>query len=558
MTAEVIVMRRLGVHRFAVLVLGLATAVPSAVARHGHAPAPGRRPPLYADLGDHRHPVTTKSAAAQRYFDQGLRLVYAFNHDEAVRAFREAARLDPGCAMAWWGIAFASGPNYNMPIDEERDRTAREAMEKATALAPSASPAERDYIEALARRYARPSGADRKELDRAYADAMRAVARRHPDDLDAATLFAESLMVLRPWDLWTRDGTQQPGTEEIVATLEGVIRRDPRHPGANHYYIHAVEASPHPERALGSAARLEGLAPGAGHLVHMPAHVYMRVGRYGDAAESNRRAIAVDEAYIARERPQSVYPMMYYPHNIHFLWAAASMQGRSREALQAARKLAEHTSPEALREMPMLELFAPTPLFALARFGRWEALLAEPAPPEEFPVVAGIWHYTRGLALAATSRLDDAAREQGEVERLAAAVPEDRIIGDNQPARRHLELAAADLAGEIAARRGRTDEAVRRLEEAVRMEDELPYTEPPAWWRPTRQVLGAVLLDAGRSADAEAVYREDLRRNPENGWSLRGLGRSLRERKPEEAAAVDARFRKAWAQADVQLEASRL
>jgi tetratricopeptide (TPR) repeat protein len=538
--------------------MALTSPVIHAASEHGgHAPQPASPPPLLDGLGSHSHPVTTVNAAAQRYFDQGLRLVYGFNHDEAIRAFREAARLDPECAMAWWGIAFAAGPNYNLPIDEGRDRMAREAMARAIALAPRASAADRDYIGALAKRYARPSGPDRKQLDRDYADAMRAVVRKHPEDLDAATLFAESLMVLRPWDLWTADGKPRPGTAKIVATLEAVIAKDPKHPGANHYYIHAVEASPHPERALASADRLGGLAPAAGHLVHMPAHIYIRVGRYADAAEANRRAIVADERYLEGEDPRGVYPLMYYPHNIHFLWSAASMQGRSAESIAAARKLAAQLSPEALREMPMLELFAPTPLFALVRFGRWDEVLAAPEPGEEFQVVSGMWHYTRGLALAATGKLDEAQHEQEAVARLAAAVQADRIIGDNQPAKRHLELAAAELAADIAMRRGRTDEAVRRLTEAVRLEDQLPYTEPPAWWRPTRHVLGAVLLDAGRRADAEAVYREDLRRNPENGWALLGLSRSLRERSPSEAAAVEARFRKAWANADVQILASR-
>lgn len=540
------------------LVLFLLAFEVHAAGEHGeHAPPAATRPPLLDGLGRHTHPITTTSPEAQRYFDQGLMLVYGFNHDEAIRTFREAARLDPASAMAWWGIAFAAGPNYNLPIDDARDAMARDAMAKAVALAPKASSAERAYVAALEKRYARPSGADRTVLDRAYADAMRAVARNHPDDLDAATLFAESLMVLRPWDLWTAGGKPQPGTTEIVETLERVLAKDPQHPGANHYYIHAVEASPNPGKATASAQRLPDLAPAAGHLVHMPAHVYMRVGRYADAAEANRRAIAADERYIAAEKPAGVYPLMYYPHNIHFLWSAASMEGRSAEAIAAARKLTAQLSPEALRAMPMLELFAATPLLALARFGRWDEVLGAPAPGDEFVVVSGMWHYTRGLGFASAGKLDDARREQAEVERLARTVPADRIIGDNQPARRHLELAATELAGDIAARQGRTDDAVRRLEEAVRLEDQLPYTEPPPWWRPVRHVLGAVLLDAGRPADAEAVYREDLRRNPENGWALYGLSHSLRARNPAASAAVDQRFHAAWTNADVKLTASR-
>jgi tetratricopeptide (TPR) repeat protein len=541
-----------------VLALVLVAGAARAAGEHrAHAPGDPAPPPLLDGLGVHHHAVTTTSREAQRYFDQGLRLVYAFNHDEATRAFREAARLDPGCAMAWWGVALAAGPNYNLPIDDARDRVARDAMAQAIALAPKASEPERAYVDALAKRYARPSGTDRKQLDRDYADAMREVARQHPDDLDAATLFAESLMVLRPWDLWTLDGKPQPGTTEIVETLEGVLARDRNHPGANHYYIHAVEASPDPGRALASAERLGKLAPAAGHLVHMPAHVYMRVGRYADAAEANRRAITADERYIARQNGDGVYPQMYYPHNIHFLWSAASMEGRSAEAIAAASKLTAQITPDALRQMPMLELFAPTTLFALARFGRWNELLAVPAPGEEFQVYSGMWHYTRGLALAATGKVDEAGREQARVAKLAKAVAADRVIGDNQPAKRHLELAAVELAGEIAARRGRTDEAVKELQEAVRLEDQLPYTEPPAWWRPTRHVLGAVLLEGGRPVEAEAVYREDLRCNPENGWSLLGLSLSLRDRDPAAAGSADARFRMAWARADMQPQSSR-
>ncbi len=550
-------MRRRVSHRGILLLLALAAPVHAAGEHGDHPPPADSRPPLLEGLGTLHHPVTTTSPEAQRYFDQGLRLIYGFNHDEAIRAFREAARLDPDCAMAWWGVAFAAGPNYNLPIDEARDRLAREAMATAVALAPKAGPAEQDYIAALAKRYARPSGADRKALDRDYAAAMGAVAKKHPADLDAATLHAEALMVLRPWDLWTADGKPQPGTTEIVATLEAVLAKEPDHLGANHYYIHAVEASPDPGKALASAQRLAGLAPAAGHLVHMPSHVYMRVGRYADAAEANRRAIAADERYIAGEEPTGVYPLMYYPHNLHFLWSAASMEGRSAEAIAAGHKLTAQLSPKALREMPMLELFAPTPVLALARFGRWDRVLATTAPGDEFVVATAMWRYTRGLALAATGKLDEAAAEQAEVARLAATVPADRVIGDNQPARRHLELAATELAGDIAARRGKTDEGVRLLEEAVRLEDALPYTEPPPWWRPVRHVLGAVLLEANRPADAEAVYREDLRRNPDNGWALHGLAGSLRERNPEEAAATEARFRRAWERADVQLASSR-
>jgi tetratricopeptide (TPR) repeat protein len=540
-----------------VVALSILFALPAA-AEHQHSGKAAGKVPLFDNLGTHHHAVTTHSPLAQRYFDQGLRLIYAFNHDEAVRAFKEAARLDPNCAMAYWGIGVALGPNYNLTLDDERNKAAYAATQKAVKLSPKASAAERAYIGALAKRYSLATDADRKALDQAYADAMREVAHTYPDDTDAATLYAESLMVLRPWALWTLDGQPQPGTLEIVATLEAVLKKEPMHPGANHYYIHAIEASTQPERGLVAAERLHDLVPGAGHLVHMPSHIYMRTGRYADAAEANTRAIKVDEAYIAAVKPDGVYPMMYYPHNIHFLWAAASMEGRSADAIRAAKEVTKGVSPEMVKEMAMLEYFVPTSLFAQARFGKWNDILAEPAPPADQAYATGVWHYARGLAFAATGRLDDAAKEQQAVAAAAAAMPPDRIIGDNTPPTALLQIATDTLAGEIAARRGQTDEAVKELHEAVRLQDALPYTEPPPWYFPTRQALGAVLLEAGRPAEAEVVYRDDLERNPENGWSLFGLAQALRTRKADaEAADIDARFKKAWSRADVTLTASR-
>jgi len=525
--------------------------------QHEHGSATNSTPPpLFDNLGTHHHPITTTSPQAQRYFDQGLRLIYAFNHDEATRAFKEAARLDPNCAMAYWGIAVSLGPNYNLAVDEGRDRAAYEAIQKALSLASQVSESERAYIEAIAKRHANTPNADRKALDKAYADMMREVARRYPDDLDAATLFAEALMNLRPWDLWTLDGQPQPGTPEIVSTLESVLQRNPDHPGAIHYYIHTVEPSPTPERAEPFADRLAKLVPGAGHLVHMPSHIYMRTGRYNDAVVSNARAAAVDAEYIEKYNIQGVYRMMYYPHNIHFRWSAASMEGRSVEALQVARELMAKTPVEMVREMPPLEFMTPTFLFTLARFGKWDEILKEPAPPEDLQYTTGIWYYVRGLAFVAKGQLDEAAKEQASVVAVAAALPPKKILGDNTPADALLRIAASTLAGEIAARQDQTDEAIRHLEEAVRLQDELPYIEPPPWYYPVRQSLGAVLLSAALPAEAEKVYREDLKRNPENGWSLYGLAQSLRAQKAD-TAAVEQRFQKAWVRADVKLTASR-
>jgi tetratricopeptide (TPR) repeat protein len=517
--------------------------------------APSAPPPIFTDLGTHQHTVSC-TPEAQKYFDQGLRLVYAFNHDEAVRAFNEAARLDPNCAMAYWGVALAMGPNINLPLDAEHATAAHDALQRAIVLAPKASPAEQAYIAALATRYSDDPNADRKALDRAYADAMRQLARSQPDDLDASTLFAESLMDLRPWDLWSLDGQPRPETPEIVATLEAVLQKDPNHPGANHYYIHAIEASPEPEKGLPSAQRLRTLVPGAGHLVHMPAHVYMRTGRYADAADANRQAIAVDERYIGTMQPAGVYPMMYYPHNIHFLWAAATMDGRSSEAMDAARQVATKVPPGMAREMPMVEYFMPTPYFAMVRFGRWEEILAEPAPPDDLIYDTAMWHYARGLAYAATKRFDQAAQEESTLKALAAQIPSDRIVGDNQPAQTLLRLASLSLAGEIAARQGDCERAIPKLEEAVSVQDSLPYMEPAPWYIPQRQALGAVFLQCDRPATAEDVFREDLRRNPGNGWALFGLAQSLRAQGRSDAE-IEAQFRTAWRDADVQLTSAR-
>ncbi|MGE0824427.1 MAG: hypothetical protein AB7G75_03920 [Candidatus Binatia bacterium] len=535
------------------------TSVPVA-AQHQHEVKSSTRTtsvPLFEGLSALHHPVTTSSPKAQQYFDQGLRLIYAFNHDEATRSFKEAVRLDPNCAMAYWGIAFTLGPNYNLPTDPDRAKAAYEAAQKALSLAAAVSESERAYIEAIAKRYAADPEADRAALDKAFADAMREVAKKYPDDPDASTLFAESMMNLRPWDLWTLDGKPQPGTEEIVATLEGVLKKHPNHPGAIHYYIHAVEPSSQPERAVPYAERLAELAPGAGHLVHMPSHIYMRVGRYKDANESNARAAKVDEDYIETHDIQGVYRIMYYPHNVHFQWAAANMEGRSEEALQAARKLVAQMPVEFVKQMPMAEFASPTYLVGLARFGRWREILEQPAPPAELQFTTAIWHYTRGLAFVGTNQVDEATKEQAKLVEIAAATPAERIVGLNLAAQ-ILTLAVKTLAGEIAAYRGHTNDAVKMLEEAVQLQDTLRYEEPPPWYFPVRQSLGAVLLAAGRAADAEKVYREDLQRNPENGWSLFGLGRSLRaQKKDKEAATVEERFRKAWARADVKLTASR-
>ncbi len=545
----------------ALLGVGCSSPPASVTGTHQHAtaaPAANERPPLFTDLGTHRRTITTAMPETQAYFDQGLRLHYGFNHLEAQRAFREAARLDPGCAMCYWGLALTYGSNYNSRADEEREAAARAAIANAKARSAQATDRERALIDAVVTRHARASGADPAERARAYADAMRDVARRFPDDLDAGTLFGDAMMTLRPWNLWTPDGAPQPGTEEIVRTLERVLAADPYHPGALHLYIHAVEASPTPERAAGAADRLAGLMPGAGHMVHMPSHIYFRIGRYADAASVNVQAVQADRAYFATSSPSEMYRMMYHPHNLDFVWHAAGMEGRGAETIRAAREFAATIPVEMVLGMPSMESAPAAPLFALARFGRWDEILREPAPPAALPYVTGAWRYARGLAFAATGRPDDAARELAELEAIRKNVSPKRELGAFKT-QEMLLLASETLAGEIAARRGDGATAARHLTAAVQIQDGHWFMEPPPWYYPVRQSLGTALLVAGRPAEAEVVYREDLKRHRENGWSLFGLAQSLRAQgKSAEAAEVDARYRRAWARADVTLTASRM
>jgi tetratricopeptide (TPR) repeat protein len=514
--------------------------------------------PLLEDLGDHRHAISTDTALAQRYFDQGLTLSFGFNHAASVRAFKEAARLDSDCAMCFWGIALALGPNINTPMGPEAAREAHAAIRRAQELASGATQAERAYIDALATRYSNEPLEDRTPLDRAYATAMRQLHQRYPDDVDAATLFAEALMDLNPWNHWSPEGEPAEDTPEIVRTLESVLERDPGHPGANHYYIHAVEASPNPERAVPAADRLGAAVPGAGHLVHMPSHIYIRVGRYNDALEINRRAAAADEEYFAWCRSRGIYRALYYPHNIHFLWAAAIMEGRSEIALTAARKLVSKISEDQVEEYPFVEDFLPTPMFTLARFGRWDQILGEPRPASKHKYTTAIWHYVRGLAYARKAELERASAEHAQLRAIAEqdAMRELEFFGGT--AQKNLRIASHHLAGEIAAHRGNFDSAADELGAAVRLQDSLDYTEPPPWYFPVRQALGAVLLDAGRVGEAEQVYRTDLKQNPRNGWSLFGMAESLRRQgRRDEAAFVERGFSEAWARADVALRGSR-
>jgi tetratricopeptide (TPR) repeat protein len=540
-----------------IAVFGL-LATPVAAHAQGHEMGP-MAAQIFAELGGQHRPITTKVTLAQRYFDQGLNLVYAFNHDEAVRSFAEAAKKDPSCAICYWGVAYASGPHINNPtMDAGHVKAAWDAVQKAKMIAAKASPVERDLIDALASRYSPDPQADRLPLDKAYVDAMRGAWSRHPKDADVGALFAEAAMDQHPWDLWTQDGKPQPWTGEIVATLEAVLNLNPNHPAANHFYIHAVEGSPSPERAVASADRLAaGLVPGAGHLVHMPGHVYQRVGRYEDAAEANRKAIVVDDKYVAKSPGQGFY-LMYKAHNHQFLAFSAMAEGRSEEATRAALAMVAQFSPEMLREMAaFMDGSVSLPEFVLVRFGKWSDILGRPAPDPVLKASTALWHWARGQAFAATGKLLDADGELAEVTRSAASLDEKAPVGFNS-AKVVVGIASDLLAGELALKRGQTDVGILRLEAAVAGEDSIRYNEPSDWPVPTRHYLGAALLAAGRADRAEAVYREDLRRNPENGWSLAGLAAALKQKgaMPESDGAA-ARFQKAWSRADVKLTASR-
>jgi tetratricopeptide (TPR) repeat protein len=515
-----------------------------------HPPAKTAGPAtLLPGLGKHQHPVSTRNPEAQKFFDQGLTLLYAFNHDEAARSFARAAELDPDLAMASWGLALVRGPNYNLDADDEQWKSAYAALQKALKLAPKAPEPERDYIRALAKRYGPDPKADRMKLAVAYKEAMGALSRKYPDDLDAATLYAESAMNLRPWKLWSPDGKPAEGTEEILAVLESVLRRNPDHPGANHYYIHAIEASPYPERGLPCAHRLKTLAPAAGHLVHMPAHIYMRVGDYDAAARANAQAAAADEAYFKLRPVKGAYPMMYYPHNIHFEAVAHCFQGRQADAQKAADKLAAKVAPH-VDAMPMLEGFLLVPVFVRVRFQRWDDLLASSAPDAKRKATRAAWHFARGLAHLSRKQLKQAEEERSAFLALKKTIPEDAKLLDWNTAQNLLGVAEKVLDAKLAVARGETGRAVELLREGVKREDALQYGEPPDWFLPVRETLGAVLLAEGKAAEAEKVFRAGLAQHRRSGRCLLGLRESLSAQKRDHAARlIDQEFRAAWRRA---------
>ncbi|TWI10227.1 hypothetical protein [Aerolutibacter ruishenii] len=520
---------------------------------------------LLDGLGNHHFAVTSSHPEVQRWFDQGLMLTYGFNHDAAERAFLKATQLDPQCAMCWWGASLVLGPHVNAGMDPKNNASAWSRLQKARTLAPRASAREQAFITALSARYAANPPENRRPLDEAYAAATRELMRQRPDDLDAATFHAEALMDLQPWDYYDENRQPKGHTAEVVSTLESVMARSPDHPGALHLYVHAVEASANPQRGADAADRLRTLIPGSGHLVHMPAHIYARVGRWHDAVLANLRAIEADDAYLAlcSGNTRGVYPLGYVPHNHHFLWFASSMEGNSKVARIAALKTAERTNlPDLMRQpgFASLQHYWMSPWFDRVRFGRWDEITAAPNPASDLPYVTAIWHYAQGTAAARQHRLDDAAKHLAALRPLAAdPVMDSMTMWDRYPLSYSARIAERSLTAEVATAKGDHAGAIAALREAVAIEDRIPYDEPPGWHAPVRHSLGAALLAAKRPTEAEAVYREELLRNPGNGWSLQGLEQSLKAQgRSREAATVEQERAKAWQHADVTLAASRI
>src|SRR6266852_7076605 len=533
------------------IILTLATGVAISVSAAPAKTNPASSPKLLPGLGEVHHPVSTSNKQAQQFFDQGLKLVYAFNHDEAGRSFQRAAALDPKLAMAWWGVALTLGPNYNLPVDPEREKAGYDAVQRALALQEEASEPERAYINALAVRYSSDSKADLHQLDMDYKNAMLKLVQQYPDDLDATTLYAESAMNLRPWQLWTADGKPAEGTEEIVSTLESVLKRDPNHIGANHYYIHAVEASPHPERALPSALRLGQLAPAAGHLVHMPAHNYARVGDHSAAVHCNEVAAAADKKFLAATHEQGIYPLMYYTHNLHFLAFAACMEGSFAEANNAAQRVVANGGAH-VKDFPMLEGFMPTPILVLLAFERWADILKLPTPDSSLSITNAVWHFARGMAFANLGKTAEAEKERLAWQETVAKIPLETMYDQLNKTGAVFKVHENLLVGASVRSRHDDKAAVDSLTQAVAAEDALNYSEPPPWYPPVRPMLGRVLLANKQPAEAEKVFRADLEKNPRDGRALFGLRDCLKAQDRQyEADQIDRQFHNAWKFVDV-------
>lgn len=517
------------------------------------------RAPLLKGVGDIKHPVSTKNAMAQKFFNQGIALIYAFNHLEAERAFVQAQQLDPKLAMAWWGQALALAPNINDPITPDRAEKAYAAIQTAVKKINKSTPrVERDYIMTLSRRYSADKNADRTQLDLNYAKEMGALAKKYPNDPDMQTLYASAVMETMPWDYYQPNGDPKPEILTVQKTLEATMKRWPNHTGANHLYIHAVEASSTPGRGTVSADKLGALAPSAGHLVHMPSHIYLRTGRWNDAVLVNRKAALADEDYISQCRAQGIYPVAYYPHNLHMGAFAAGMEGGSTEAIALANKMNDKVPAEIEEQIPFWgNIVTSMPVLAMVRFGKWDDILKYPEPSSKLIVSGAIWHYGRGLALIRTGKADSADEDLAAIQKIAAdpALKEARI--GNNDGEKAVAIAENGLAGELAASRKDYERAIDFLRKSVAVQDSLHYNEPEDWYIPMRHSLGAVLLEAGRPADAESVYREDLKHHPKNGWSLFGLSKALRaQNKNDEAEKAEAQFATAWMNADVKIAAS--
>lgn len=543
------------------LIIGFILALSSyAYAQHGHGvqiDPPKRLMWLDEGLGNVDHPVTTKSVEAQKYFNQGLAYLFAFNHDAGVASFKQAAELDPDMAMAYWGMSLGLGANYNDPGNTDRFARAYVELQKAIDLAPKVSKAEQAYITALSKRYSSDAKADPKALANAYKAAMADLVKNYPDDLDAATLYAESMMNLRPWQLWSLDGKPAEGTLEIVAVLEGVLKRNPNHTGANHYYIHAVEASPSPERATAAADRLLGLAPSAGHLVHMPSHIYLLTGEHAGAIKSNELAIIADKKYIERSGANGIYPLMYYNHNVHMLASAQSEAGNYSGAIKAANELAANVGPN-VKAMPMLEMFMPYPIIALTRFHKWDEIMKYPKPAPEMLITAAHWHMARGIALAETGKPEEAEKELAALRETAKKIPAEAVLFTT-PVSVALKVADDLLVGEIALSRGDRKAAIAAMRMAAVSESKVNYAEPPDWDLPTREWLGRALMKDGQFSEAERSFREEIGRNPRSGRALFGLAEALaRQGKDSSAALVRREFEAAWVKSDHKLDAAAL
>ena len=520
--------------------------------------------PLFSGMGSFHMPITTRDTDAQRYFDQGMVLAFGFNHAESIRSFRAAQTLDSDCAMCFWGEALATGPNINVTnngkavMTPEERASARAAIDHALTLVDGVTPKERSWILALDKRYDGQRETPRDPLDRAWADALADMVDAYPDDMTVASVYAEALMNTMPWDYWGPSGEAKPDTQAVIKSLERVMAAEPEHPLALHLYIHALEASSNAQKAEGAADALANLVPGSGHLVHMPSHIYFRVGRYQDAALANIRAADIDEAYIAECNAQGFYPALYYPHNIHFLWASATMQGQSELSLKSARRVVENVRIEQVEQFPTIQFFRTVPMLSLVRFARWEEILSEPEPHAPFAFARAIWHYGRGVAYASMENKESALNELAAIERLEPEVDE-IFMGNVYPAKSLIGIAKSLLRGEISFRSSAMAAAVTSFEKAVAMQDALPYTEPPFWYYPTRQSLGAALLADGRAAEAQLVFEADLEQYPMNGWSLYGLTEALNAQGlTASAEAARQRFETVWQFSDVTLSSSVL